>query len=262
MLLQLLLALLLVQCDARGLNAERLSGVCDAGDCASCFHRPGCGWCAASKQCMPVADADSCARGFSGEVCFAACANVPEVLHDAAGMIQLGGVTGPTKMAIMPNQVCQFNIYPLPESGPGAPGGGQRATVIRLQFEYGASVCLSYLGESAVDGVWMACLVKSPVKLASTPHSFHTTTTAVDLGPEDSLEIWANGIEGLRVLTITGQGTGIVNRVISSRSDSLVLRLTVGGGQSGAGFRAYYRADASPLDLYLISAIVVTSILT
>lgn len=258
MLLQLLLALLLVQCDARGLNAERLSGVCDAGDCASCFHRPGCGWCAASKQCMPVADADSCARGFSGEVCFAACANTPEVLHDAAGMIQLGGVTWPTKTYIMPNQVCQFNIYPLPESGPGAPGGGQRATVIRLQFEYGASVCLSHLGGSAVVGVFG----KVPSQTGIHPPLFHITTIAVDLGPKDSLEIWANGIEGQRILTITGQGTGIVNRVISSRSDSLVLRLTAGVGQSGAGFRAYYRADASPLDLYLISAIVVTSILT
>lgn len=84
----------------------------------------------------------------------------------------------------------------------------------------------------------------------------------MDLGPEDSLEIWANGIEGQRILTITGQGTGIVNRVISSRSDSLVLRLNAGDGSTGQGFRAYYRADASPLDLYLISAIVVTSILT
>lgn len=153
LLLLLLLALLLpapVQCAAgsmgtgwaydipgRGLNAERLSGACDAGDCASCFHRPSCGWCAASKQCMAVADADACARGFSGDVCYASCSDAAEVLHDAAGMIQLGG-TGPAKTYYMPNQVCLFNIYPLPESGPGAPGGGQRATVIRLQFEYGA----------------------------------------------------------------------------------------------------------------------------
>lgn len=250
----LLLALLLLVQFWAACSDEQLSGACDAGDCASCFHRPGCGWCPARKQCMPVADADSCARGFSGKVCYASCADAPEVLHDAAGMIQLGGVTGPTKTYIMPNQVCQFNIYPLPESGPGAPGGGQRATVIRLQFEYGASVCLS----GRVGG-WR--VLKSPVEWRSPP-LFHTTTTPVDLGPEDSLEIWANGIEGQRILTITGQGTGIVNRVISSRSDSLVLRLTARGGQSGAGFRAYYRADASPLDLYLISAIVVTSILT
>ncbi len=85
----------------------------------------------------------------------------------------------------------------------------------------------------------------------------------MDLGPDDAIELFSNGPDGQKLLTVTGQGSGVVNRVISSRSDSVVVRLTAGAARGGTGFRVYYRViEASPLDIYLISAIIVTSILT
>lgn len=84
----------------------------------------------------------------------------------------------------------------------------------------------------------------------------------MDLGPEDTLELISD--DGQKILSVTGQGQGVVNRVISSRSDKIVLKLTAGSaGARGTGFRVYYRViESSPLDIYLISAIIITSILT
>jgi hypothetical protein len=85
----------------------------------------------------------------------------------------------------------------------------------------------------------------------------------VDLGPDDSIDLYSNGPEGQKILTVTGQGAGVVNRVISTRSDSVVVRMTAGPAWGGTGFRLYYRVvESSPIDIYLISAIIVTSLLT
>lgn len=124
----------------RGRTLEEAGGpVCaDARDCASCFGRSGCGWCGATKQCMHNASAaTACERGWSNEKCFASCANEPSMLHDSAGMIQVGS-QAPRAAFYLPDEVCSFTIYPLPASRPPAPGGNERTSVIRLHFEYGA----------------------------------------------------------------------------------------------------------------------------
>jgi hypothetical protein len=86
-----------------------------------------------------MVDAGDCERGWSDRMCFTSCADNPVMLHEAAGVIQVGGQP-PHTSYFLPDEVCSFTILPLPASGPAAPGGGgqgQRTTVIRLQFEYG-----------------------------------------------------------------------------------------------------------------------------
>jgi len=79
----------------------------------------------------------------------------------------------------------------------------------------------------------------------------------MDLGPGDSLSIFSNGLDGPKILSIGGNGEGVVNRIITSRSSSVVLRLNANGREGGTGFRVYWRViENSPLDIYLISAII------
>lgn len=85
----------------------------------------------------------------------------------------------------------------------------------------------------------------------------------VDLGPGDRVEIFSNTVDGPRLASVTGSGENIINRIITSRSTAVVVKFISEGTRSGAGFRLYYRViQGSPLDIYLISAIIVTSILT
>jgi len=85
----------------------------------------------------------------------------------------------------------------------------------------------------------------------------------IDLGEGDYLELYANGLDGQQLLKITGNGASVIGKVITSRSNSVSLRFVSDGGSSGRGFRAYYRViQGSPLDVYLISAIVTVSILS
>ena len=85
----------------------------------------------------------------------------------------------------------------------------------------------------------------------------------IDLGEGDYLELFSNGLDGQLLLKITGNGASVVGKVITSRSNSVALRFVSDGDSSGRGFRAYYRViQGSPLDVYLISAIVTVSILS
>lgn len=199
----------------------------------------------------------ACERGWSDKVCFTSCADEPSLLHDSAGMIQVGAQARGWRY--LPDESCTFTIYPLPASRPPASGGGERTTVIRLQFEYGA-LCVVGVGcQVMLQTTAGSGRVFCPFLTVQTPHLPET----VDLGPDDTLDIYSNGSDGQKILSVTGQGEGIVNRVISSRSDSIVLRLTAGGGKGGTGFRVYWRVvESSPLDIYLITAIIITSILT
>lgn len=100
--------------------------------------------------------------------------------------------------------------------------GSRRSTLIRLQFEY------------------------------------------VDLGQGDRIDIFSNTVEGPKLVSVSGTGDNVVNRIITSRSTAVVVKFeSEGASKGGSGFRLYYRViQGSPLDIYLISAIIVTSILT
>ncbi|GAB5029565.1 ring finger protein [Nannochloropsis oceanica] len=197
----------------------------DLSDCRSCFRTPGCGFCGGTGQCMPEAHASTCGKGWSNAgVCYTTCPVESVPFHDAAGVIQLGA-QAPRPVKYIPGDACTYTIWPLLDTGTtggNGPTGGNRRTLM-IRLQF------EYM----------------------------------DLGPGDSLSIFSNGLDGPKILSIGGNGEGVVNRIITSRSSSVVLRLNANGHEGGTGFRVYWRViENSPLDIYLISAIIVTSILT
>ncbi|EKU21536.1 atp synthetase alpha chain -like protein [Nannochloropsis gaditana CCMP526] len=125
----------------------------------------------------------------------------------------------PGAVHYIPGESCTFTIWPLPGSGSAtSPGAGAgNRRSVMIRLQF------EYL----------------------------------DLGPGDTLNIYSNGLDGPKILSIAGSGLGIVNRTITSRSSSVVLRLHAEGPVGGTGFRVYWRViESSPLDIYLISAII------
>lgn len=123
----------------------------------------------------------------------------------------------------------QYPVYYLPHetcvytiATPPEGSTSRRMTIIRLQFEY------------------------------------------VDLAPGDYVELFANGFEGQLLMKITSANAALmVNKVITSRSNSVSLRFVSVSDQYATGFKATYKViQGSPLDVYLISAIVTVSILS
>ena len=169
----------------RALPAEVHDTVCDdLGDCSACFKPGTCGWCATTGKCLSKANAGACANGFSDAVCQTTCPKDAAPLHEAAGVIQLGG-EAPRAVYYLPT-TCTYTIWPLPEaSGPaaGAPSASRRTLLIRLQFEY------------------------------------------INLARGDTIDIYQNGLDGPKILSIANKGEGVVNRIITTRSDSVVIRL-------------------------------------
>ena len=131
-------------------------------------------------------------------------------------MIQLGA-QAPRPVRYIPGETCTYTIWPLPESGTtSGPPGGNRRALM-IRLQF------EYL----------------------------------DLGPGDTLNIFSNGLDGPKILSIAGNGQGVVSRIITTRSSSVVLRLNAEGLAGGTGFRVYWRViESSPLDIYLISAII------
>lgn len=200
--------------------AEAQDQACEElGDCNSCFRKPGCGFCGGSGQCMSQARAGTCAKGWSDAgVCYTTCPADAAPFHEAAGVIQLGA-QAPRPVRYIPGETCTYTIWPLPESGTtgGSGPAGGNRRALMIRLQF------EYL----------------------------------DMGPGDTLNIFSNGLDGPKILSIAGNGQGVVNRIITSRSSSVVLRLNAEGLEGGTGFRVYWRViESSPLDIYLISAII------
>ena len=206
--------------DARRGLVDGQDAVCDAiSDCTSCFQEAGCGYCGGTGRCLAQASADKCSKGWSDTgICYTSCPADAAPLHEAAGVIQFGAMA-PGAVHYIPGESCTFTIWPLPGSGSAtSPGAGAgNRRSVMIRLQF------EYL----------------------------------DLGPGDTLNIYSNGLDGPKILSIAGSGLGIVNRTITSRSSSVVLRLHAEGPVGGTGFRVYWRViESSPLDIYLISAII------
>ncbi len=52
-----------------------------------------------------MANASACERGWSDHTCFTSCADDPGMLHEAAGVIQVGGQS-PRTAYYLPNGAC------------------------------------------------------------------------------------------------------------------------------------------------------------
>lgn len=87
-----------------------------------------------------------------------------------------------------------------------------------------------------------------------------------DLAEGDYIEIYGGSADGLKIYHLTRSTLNLLNTVkaIPTRMSPVIIEfVSARGSHSGTGFRADYEAvEASTMDIYLISAIIVTAILS